>query len=89
MSQPKGKVFLLDAMALIYRAYYALNKNPRVTSRGLNTSAILGFANTLLEVIREERPDYIGVAFDTHAPTQRHVDYVEYKSKREAVPEDI
>ncbi|HLO92519.1 MAG TPA: 5'-3' exonuclease H3TH domain-containing protein, partial [Lentimicrobium sp.] len=89
MSQPKGKVFFLDAMALIYRAYYALNKNPRVTSRGLNTSAILGFANTLLEVIREERPDYIGVAFDTHAPTQRHVDFVEYKSKREAVPEDI
>lgn len=89
MSQPKGKVFLLDAMALIYRAYYALNKNPRITSKGLNTSAILGFANTLLEVIREEKPDYIGVAFDTHAPTQRHIDFVEYKSKREAVPEDI
>lgn len=89
MSQSRGKVFLLDAMALIYRAYYALNKNPRITSKGLNTSAILGFANTLLEVIREEKPDYIGVAFDTHAPTQRHVDFVEYKSKREAVPEDI
>lgn len=87
--QTRGKLFLLDAMALIYRAYYALNKNPRITSKGLNTSAILGFANTLYEVIRNEKPDYIGVAFDTHAPTQRHVDFVEYKSKREAVPEDI
>lgn len=83
------KLFLLDAMALIYRAYYALNKNPRITSKGLNTSAILGFANTLYDVIKSEKPDYIGVAFDTHAPTQRHVDYAEYKSKREAVPEDI
>lgn len=87
--QTRGKLFLLDAMALIYRAYYALNKNPRITSKGLNTSAILGFANTLYEVIRNEKPDFIGVAFDTHAPTQRHVDFVEYKSKREAVPEDI
>lgn len=89
MSDSKGKLFLLDAMALIYRAYYALNKNPRITSKGLNTSAILGFANTLYEVIKNEKPDLIGVAFDTHAPTQRHIDYVEYKSKREAVPEDI
>jgi DNA polymerase-1 len=89
MSATKGKLFLLDAMALIYRAYYALNKNPRITSKGLNTSAILGFANTLYEIIKNEKPDLMGVAFDTHAPTQRHVDYVEYKSKREAVPEDI
>lgn len=89
MSATKGKIFLLDAMALIYRAYYALNKNPRITSKGLNTSAILGFANTLYEIIKNEKPDMMGVAFDTHAPTQRHVDYVEYKSKREAVPEDI
>ncbi len=89
MSATKGKIFLLDAMALIYRAYYALNKNPRITSKGLNTSAILGFANTLYEIIKNEKPDFIGVAFDTHAPTQRHVDFVEYKSKREAVPEDI
>ncbi len=89
MPHKPGKLFLLDAMALIYRAYYALNKNPRITSKGLNTSAILGFANTLYEVIKNEKPDYIGVAFDTHAPTQRHIDYVEYKSKREAVPEDI
>lgn len=89
MTQTPGKLFLLDAMALIYRAYYALNKNPRITSKGLNTSAILGFANTLYDVIKNEKPDYIGVAFDTHAPTQRHIDYVEYKSQRESVPEDI
>ncbi len=89
MSESKGKVFLLDAMALIYRSYYALNKNPRVTSKGLNTSAILGFANTLYEIIKNEKPDLMGVAFDTHAPTQRHVDYIEYKSTRESVPEDI
>jgi DNA polymerase-1 len=89
MPHKPGKLFLLDAMALIYRAYYALNKNPRITSKGLNTSAILGFANTLYEVIKNEKPDYIGVAFDTHAPTQRHIDYVEYKIKRESVPEDI
>lgn len=89
MSNYKGKVFLLDAMALIYRAYYALNKNPRITSKGLNTSAILGFANTLYEVIKNEKPDLIAVAFDTHAPTQRHIDFVEYKGKRESVPEDI
>lgn len=89
MTQSQGKLFLLDAMALIYRAYYALNKNPRITSKGLNTSAILGFANTLYDVIKNEKPDYIGVAFDTHAPTQRHIDYVEYKSQRESVPEDI
>ena len=89
MQNSPGKLFLLDAMALIYRAYYALNKNPRITSKGLNTSAMLGFANTLYEIIRNEKPDFIGVAFDTHAPTQRHIDFVEYKSKREAVPEDI
>jgi len=89
MTQTPGKLFLLDAMALIYRAYYALNKNPRITSKGLNTSAILGFANTLYDVIKNEKPDYIGIAFDTHAPTQRHIDYVEYKSQRESVPEDI
>lgn len=89
MTQTPGKLFLLDAMALIYRAYYALNKNPRITSKGLNTSAILGFANTLYDVIKNEKPDYIGVAFDTHAPTQRHIDYEEYKSQRESVPEDI
>lgn len=89
MSQEGRKLFLLDAMALIYRAYYALNKNPRITSKGLNTSAILGFANALYDVIRNEKPTHIGVAFDTHAPTVRHEDFSAYKANREAMPEDI
>ncbi|MCF8331265.1 MAG: DNA polymerase I [Bacteroidales bacterium] len=85
----KKKLFLLDAMALIYRAYYALNKNPRINSKGLNTSAILGFGNTLLEVLQKEKPTHIGVAFDTLAPTQRAEGYEDYKANREALPEDI
>ena len=83
------KLFLLDAMALIYRAYYALNKNPRINSKGLNTSAILGFANTLYDLIKKENPTHIGVAFDTQAPTVRHDDYIHYKANREAMPEDL
>jgi len=83
------KLFLLDAMALIYRAYFALNKNPRINSKGLNTSAVLGFANTLYDVLKNERPTHIGVAFDTQAPTVRVEEYVEYKANREAMPEDI
>ncbi len=83
------KLFLLDAMALIYRAYYALNKNPRITSTGLNTSAILGFANALFEIIRNEKPTHIGVAFDTQAPTLRSEGFVDYKAHREKMPEDI
>ena len=86
---PEKKLFLLDAMALIYRAFYALNKNPRVNSKGLNTSAILGFANTLFDVLKNEKPTHIGVAFDTAAPTQRHVDFTAYKAHREAAPEDL
>ena len=89
MSSPDRRLFLLDAMALIYRAYYALNKNPRITSKGLNTSAILGFANTLFEVLKNENPTHIAVAFDSHAPTLRHGDYIEYKANRQAMPEDI
>jgi DNA polymerase-1 len=89
MSSPDRRLFLLDAMALIYRAYYALNKNPRITSKGLNTSAILGFANTLFEVLKNENPTHIAVAFDSHAPTLRHGDYTEYKANRQAMPEDI
>jgi DNA polymerase-1 len=85
----KKKLFLLDAMALIYRAYYALNKNPRINSKGLNTSAILGFANTMFDVIKNEKPTHIGVAFDTRAPTFRHIEFAEYKANREAMPEDI
>jgi DNA polymerase I len=86
---PEKKLFLLDAMALIYRAFYALNKNPRVNSKGLNTSAILGFANTLFDVLKNEKPTHIGVAFDTAAPTQRHVDFEAYKAHREEAPEDL
>ncbi|MBD5397076.1 DNA polymerase I [bacterium] len=87
--QNERKLFLLDAMALIYRAYFALNKNPRITSTGINTSAFLGFANTLLELLRKEKPTHIGVAFDTMAPTARHLEYTEYKANREKMPEDI
>jgi DNA polymerase-1 len=89
MSDPNKKLFLLDAMALIYRAFFALNKNPRINSKGLNTSAILGFANTLVEVIKNEKPTHIGVAFDTATPTQRHIDFVEYKAHREKMPDDL
>ncbi len=83
------KLFLLDAMALIYRAYFALNKNPRINSKGLNTSAILGFANSLYDVIKNEKPTHIGVAFDSIVPTVRHEEYIEYKANRLATPEDI
>ena len=86
---PEKKLFLLDAMALIYRAFYALNKNPRINSKGLNTSAIMGFANTLFEVLKNEKPTHIGVAFDTAEPTQRHVDFTDYKAQREEAPEDL
>jgi DNA polymerase I len=85
----KKKIFLLDAMALIYRAYFALNRNPRVNSKGLNTSAVLGFANTLLEVLKKESPSHIVVAFDAFAPTNRQTDFTAYKANREDTPEDI
>jgi len=87
--QENKRLFLLDAMALIYRAYYALNKNPRVTSKGLNTSAILGFSNSLFDIIKNENPTHIGVAFDTHAPTIRSEGFAAYKANREKMPEDI
>ncbi len=83
------RLFLLDAMALIYRAYYALNKNPRITSNGLNTSAILGFTNTLYDILKNEKPSHIGVVFDSHAPTLRVMDYEDYKANRQATPDDI
>ena len=83
------KLFLLDAMALIYRAYYAMVKSPRITSKGVNTSATLGFTNTLYEVLRQEQPTHIAVAFDTGAPTLRHADFADYKANREATPDDI
>ncbi len=83
------KLFLLDAYALIYRSYYAFIKNPRINSKGQNTSAIMGFVNTLHEVLEKEKPTYIGVAFDPSGPTFRHETYPEYKAQREACPEDI
>ena len=83
------KLFLLDAYALIYRSYYAFIKNPRINSKGLNTSAIIGFVNTLQEVIEKEQPKYLGVAFDPHGPTFRSEAFPAYKAQREATPEDI
>ena len=85
----ENRLFLLDAMALIYRAYFALNKNPRINSKGLNTSAILGFANTLVDILKNEKPKYIGVAFDSFAPTLRETEFAAYKAQRESMPEDI
>ncbi|MCP9610579.1 DNA polymerase I [Coprobacter tertius] len=83
------RLFLLDAYALIYRAYYAFIKNPRINSKGLNTSAIFGFVNTLEDVLKKENPSHIAVGFDPSGPTFRHEAYAEYKAQREATPEDI
>ncbi len=83
------KLFLLDAYALIYRSYYAFIKNPRINSKGLNTSAIMGFLNTLNEVLTKEKPTHIGVAFDPHGPTFRSEAFPKYKAQREETPEDI
>ena len=83
------KLFLLDAYALIYRAYYAFIKNPRINSKGFNTSAILGFINTLEDVLKKESPTHIGIAFDPKGPTFRHEAYEQYKAQREETPEVI
>ncbi|MFN6943939.1 MAG: DNA polymerase I [Cytophagaceae bacterium] len=87
--ESEKKLFLIDAMALIYRAHFAFSKNPRVTSTGMNTSAIFGFTNSLLEVLMKEKPTHIGVAIDTRAPTFRHETFKEYKANRQEQPEDI
>ncbi len=84
-----GKFFILDAMALIYRAFYAMAKNPRINSKGMNTGAILGFTNTLYEVLQQENPTHIAVAFDMQAPTLRHDEFEAYKANRQAMPEDL
>ncbi len=86
---PDKRLFLLDAMALVYRAYYALIRNPRLTSKGRNTNAQFGFTNTLVELINKEKPSHLAVAFDTHAPTERHTDFADYKANREEAPEDL
>ena len=83
------KLFLLDALALVYRAYYALIRAPRITSRGKNTNAQFGFTNTLFELINKEKPTHLAVCFDTHAPTERHTDFADYKSNRQEAPEDL
>ena len=83
------RLFFIDAYALIYRAYFAFIKNPRINSQGLNTSAILGFANTLEDILKRERPTHLGVAFDPSGPTFRHEAFEAYKAQRESTPEDI
>ena len=85
----KKKLFLIDGMALIYRAYYALIKNPLISSSGVNTSAIYGFINSLIKLLKEENPDYISVVLDTKAKTFRHLKYDLYKANRKPMPEDL
>ncbi|MCG8307997.1 MAG: DNA polymerase I [Cytophagales bacterium] len=89
MSRPEKKLFLLDAMALIFRAHFAFSKNPRINSKGLSTGVVLGFTNALIEIINKEKPTHIGVAFDLPGPTFRHKMFEAYKAQREEAPEDI
>jgi len=83
------KLFLLDGMALVYRAHFAFMRNPILTSSGMNTSAVLGFANVLLDIIENQDASHLGVAFDTREPTPRHKLYPEYKAQREEMPQDL
>src|SRR6056297_1636182 len=83
------KLFLLDAYALIYRSYYAFIRNPQFNSKGINTSAMLGFTNTLIQLLEAENPHYIGIVFDVSAPTFRHEIFPAYKANREQMPEDL
>ena len=83
------KLMLIDGMAAVYRAYYALNRTPRVNSKGMNTSCVLGFTTTLYDLLRSQRPTHVGVAFDLQKPTFRHEMYAEYKANRDAMPEEI
>ena len=83
------KLFLLDAFALVFRAYYALIRNPRITSKGRNTNAQFGFTNTLIDLITNQKPTHMAVCFDTHALTERHIDFADYKANRQETPEDI
>ncbi len=83
------KLFLLDAMALIFRAYYALIRSPRISSKGKNTNAQFGFTNTLVELINNQKPSHMAVCFDTEAPTDRHIDFSDYKANRQEAPEDL
>src|SRR2546430_1493054 len=83
------KLFLLDGMALVYRAHFALIARPIFTSKGVNSSALYGFTQTVLEILKNQQPTHIAVAFDTDAPTQRHRDFAEYKATRQVMPEDL
>src|SRR6476659_9674243 len=83
------KLFLLDGMALVYRAHFALVARPIFTSKGVNTSALYGFTQTLLDIINKQQPTHLAAAFDTTAPTHREKSFPEYKAQREAMPEDI
>lgn len=89
MAKPQKKLFLLDALALIYRAHFAFSKSPRISSRGVNTSAIFGFMNAMIEVLQKEKPTHIGVAFDSSKKTFRHEQFPMYKATRQSQPEDI
>lgn len=89
METTAKKLFLLDAYALIYRAFFAMNKNPRINSKGLNTSAIIGFLNSLYEILKNEKPTHIGVAFDVSGTEQRQAEYSDYKANREKMPDDL
>lgn len=89
MSDNNKKLFLLDAMALVYRAYYALIRSPRITSKGKNTNAQFGFTNTLNDLLQKEKPTHMAVVWDTHAPTERHTDFTDYKANRQEAPEDL
>jgi DNA polymerase-1 len=84
-----GKLFLLDGMALVYRAFFAFSQNPRITSSGLNASAMFGFTNTLLDIINKQKPTHLAVVFDTDKPTHRHIEFETYKAHREEMPEDL
>src|ERR1041384_7720625 len=83
------KLFLLDGMALVYRAHFALASRPIFSSKGVNTSALYGFTQTLLDLLKNQQPTHLAVAFDTDAPTQRHTDYTDYKAQREVMPEEL
>ena len=89
METSEKKLFLLDAYALIYRAFFALNKNPRLNSKGVNTSAVMGFLNSLYEILKNEKPTHIGVAFDVAGTAQRQEEYSDYKANREKMPDDL
>jgi DNA polymerase-1 len=89
MENTEKKLFLLDAYALIYRAFFAMNKNPRMNSKGVNTSAVMGFLNSLYEILQKEKPTHIGVAFDVAGTAQRQAEYSEYKANREKMPDDL